>query len=123
MLKAPQLARNPAFKLSDTHDMTKDEIRERTMEKVRSRHIGRIPCESTLSADRQFASMVYYVTTEELDVFYLRLEVSLLSWPDCACRVTRLTWVAYRHGRSRFLDPVWRQLWPVPRRAPIRSDP
>jgi acyl-CoA oxidase len=29
-----QIARHPAFKLSDIHDMTKDELRERTMEKV-----------------------------------------------------------------------------------------
>lgn len=29
-----QMARDPAFKLSDNHDLTKDEIRERTMEKA-----------------------------------------------------------------------------------------
>lgn len=29
-----QIARHPAFKLSDIHDLSKDELRERTMEKV-----------------------------------------------------------------------------------------
>jgi acyl-CoA oxidase len=43
--------------MTDIHDLTKDEIRERTMEK--------------------FASMVYYVTNESLDVFSLRMQVSL----------------------------------------------
>lgn len=28
-----QLARTPAFRLDDIHDLTKDEVRERTMEK------------------------------------------------------------------------------------------
>jgi hypothetical protein len=33
-LLTPQIARHPAFKLSDIHDLSKDELRERTMEKV-----------------------------------------------------------------------------------------
>ena len=41
--------------MTDIHDLTKDEIRERTMEK--------------------FASMVYYVTNESLEVFSLRMQV------------------------------------------------
>ena len=41
--------------MTDIHDVTKDEIRERTMEK--------------------FASMVYYVTNESLEVFSLRMQV------------------------------------------------
>ena len=32
-----EIARHPAFKLSDIHDLSKDQIRERTMEKVRSK--------------------------------------------------------------------------------------
>lgn len=51
-----EIARHPAFKSSDIHDLSKDEIRERTMEK--------------------FAEMVHFVTTESLDVFNLRLQVS-----------------------------------------------
>lgn len=42
--------------MTDIHDLTKDEIRERTMEK--------------------FASMVYYVTNESLETFSLRMQVS-----------------------------------------------
>lgn len=50
-----EIARHPAFKLSDIHDLSKDELRERTMEK--------------------FASMVYFVTNESLEVFTLRMQV------------------------------------------------
>lgn len=32
-----QIARHPAFKLSDIHDLSKEELRERTMEKVSCR--------------------------------------------------------------------------------------
>lgn len=53
-----KIARHPAFKLSDIHDLSKDELRERTMEK--------------------FASMVYFVTNESLEVFNLRMQVGPL---------------------------------------------
>lgn len=48
-----ELARNPAFKNDDIHDISKDEIRERTMEK--------------------FGAMVEFVTTESIDVFTQRM--------------------------------------------------
>lgn len=65
-----QIARHPAFKLSDIHDLSKDELRERTMEKVclSSSHY-------TSVTDGQFASMVYFVTTESLETFTLRMQV------------------------------------------------
>lgn len=50
-----QLARHPAFVLSDVHDLSKDQIRERTMEK--------------------FASMVYFVTHESIETFTKRMEL------------------------------------------------
>ncbi|WOO77293.1 Acyl-coenzyme A oxidase 2 [Vanrija pseudolonga] len=50
-----ELARHPAFVLSDVHDLSKDQIRERTMEK--------------------FASMVYFVTHESIDTFTKRMEL------------------------------------------------
>lgn len=50
-----EIERDPAFKLDDIHDLTKDQIRERTMAK--------------------FANMVHYVTTERLDVFTKRMEL------------------------------------------------
>lgn len=53
-----KIARHPAFKLSDIHDLSKDELRERTMEK--------------------FATMVYFVTNESLEVFTLRMQVCSL---------------------------------------------
>ncbi|BEI88314.1 uncharacterized protein CcaverHIS019_0110320 [Cutaneotrichosporon cavernicola] len=48
-----ELARNPAFKNNDIHDISKDEIRERTMEK--------------------FGAMVEFVTTESIEVFTQRM--------------------------------------------------
>jgi acyl-CoA oxidase len=42
--------------MSDIHDLSKDELRERTMEK--------------------FGVMVHYVTTESLEVFTLRMQAS-----------------------------------------------
>ncbi|PLW23755.1 hypothetical protein PCASD_01994 [Puccinia coronata f. sp. avenae] len=50
-----EIERDPAFRLDDIHDLTKDQIRERTMAK--------------------FANMVHYVTTERLDVFTKRMEL------------------------------------------------
>jgi len=50
-----EIERDPAFRLDDIHDLTKDQIRERTMTK--------------------FANMVHYVTTERLDVFTKRMEL------------------------------------------------
>ncbi|KAH9473481.1 hypothetical protein MJO28_000690 [Puccinia striiformis f. sp. tritici] len=50
-----EIERDPAFRLDDIHDLTKDQIRERTMAK--------------------FANMVHYVTTERLDVFTRRMEL------------------------------------------------
>jgi hypothetical protein len=50
-----EIARDPAFHLADIYDLSKDQIRERTMEK--------------------FASLVHYVTSEPLDVFNYRMQV------------------------------------------------
>lgn len=50
-----EIARHPAFKNDDIHDLSTDEIRERTMEK--------------------FASMVYFVTTESIETFTLRMQL------------------------------------------------
>ncbi|BGP41646.1 fatty-acyl coenzyme A oxidase [Rhodotorula kratochvilovae] len=50
-----ELERDPLFKLSDIHDLTKAEIRERTMAK--------------------FASMVHYVTNEPIAQFQQRMNV------------------------------------------------
>ncbi|WRT68758.1 uncharacterized protein IL334_005738 [Kwoniella shivajii] len=57
-----EIARHPAFKLSDIHDLSKDELRERTMEK--------------------FASMVYFVTTESLETFQLRMQLIGIADPS-----------------------------------------
>ncbi|KAL7422579.1 fatty-acyl coenzyme A oxidase [Cryptotrichosporon argae] len=57
-----EIARHPAFKLSDIHDLSKDELRERTMEK--------------------FASMVYFVTNESLEVFSLRMQLIGIADPS-----------------------------------------
>ncbi|TXT09567.1 uncharacterized protein COLE_03501 [Cutaneotrichosporon oleaginosum] len=48
-----EIARNPAFKNNDIHDISKDEIRERTMEK--------------------FGAMVEFVTSESIEVFTQRM--------------------------------------------------
>ncbi|ORY83524.1 acyl-CoA dehydrogenase/oxidase C-terminal [Leucosporidium creatinivorum] len=50
-----EIERDPLFKLSDIHDLTKNQIRERTMAK--------------------FQSMVHYVVNERLDVFTKRMEL------------------------------------------------
>ncbi|KAI5452912.1 fatty-acyl coenzyme A oxidase [Naganishia albida] len=50
-----EISRDPAFYLADIYDLSKDQIRERTMEK--------------------FASLVHYVTTEPLDVFNYRMQL------------------------------------------------
>lgn len=70
--------------MSDIHDLSKDELRERTMEK--------------------FGVMVHYVTTESLEVFTLRMQVSYDSY-----RV-RADKVAYWYCRSIFLDQIRCQL-------------
>lgn len=57
-----EIARDPAFHLADIYDLSKDQIRERTMEK--------------------FASLVHYVTTEPLDVFNYRMQVSSQPFPE-----------------------------------------
>ncbi|GJN92665.1 hypothetical protein Rhopal_005700-T1 [Rhodotorula paludigena] len=57
-----ELERDPLFKLSDIHDLTKDEIRERTMAK--------------------FASMAHYVTNESIPIFQQRM--NLISTADPA---------------------------------------
>lgn len=56
-----EIARHPAFKNNDIHDLTKEEIRERTMEK--------------------FAAMVYYVTHESLETFTLRMQLVSIADP------------------------------------------
>ncbi|GAA6022005.1 hypothetical protein JCM11491_005491 [Sporobolomyces phaffii] len=55
------LERDPLFRLDDIHDLTKNQIRERTMSK--------------------FATMVHYVTNERLDVFTKRMELMGLADP------------------------------------------
>lgn len=50
-----EIERDPAFRIDDIHDLTKDQIRERTMAK--------------------FSNMVHYVTTERLDIFQKRFEL------------------------------------------------
>ncbi|GAA6033645.1 hypothetical protein JCM8097_004363 [Rhodosporidiobolus ruineniae] len=56
------LARDPLFKLDDIHDLTKAQIRERTMAK--------------------FASMVHYVLNERIDVFQQRMNIVSLADPS-----------------------------------------
>jgi len=56
-----EISRDPAFRLADVHDMTKDQIRERTMEK--------------------FGVMVHHVTSEPLDVFSLRMQLISIADP------------------------------------------
>lgn len=68
-----KIARHPAFKLSDIHDLSKDELRERTMEK--------------------FASMVYFVTNESLEVFTLRMQVCSLD--QCRSVARRIVCYSY----------------------------
>lgn len=65
-----EIARDPAFRNDDIHDLSKDEIRERTMEK--------------------FGSMVHYVVNEPLHEFNLRMQVSvvqqgILEPSACSC--------------------------------------
>lgn len=89
--------------MTDIHDLTKDEIRERTMEK--------------------FASMVYYVTNESLDVFSLRMQVSFHRqslWNDVIEIEADLA--AYRHRGSCVLDSLRRQLRAVPWGSAERGD-
>ncbi|KAK4051733.1 fatty-acyl coenzyme A oxidase [Microbotryomycetes sp. JL221] len=50
-----EIERDPLFKLSDIHDLTKNQVRERTMAK--------------------FRSMVHFVVNEKLDVFTKRMEL------------------------------------------------
>ncbi|KAL7416641.1 putative acyl-coenzyme A oxidase I [Mrakia frigida] len=50
-----EIARTPSFRLDDIHDLSKDEVRERTMEK--------------------FSTMVHYVTTESIETFTLRMQL------------------------------------------------
>ncbi|GAA5932222.1 hypothetical protein JCM1841_005155 [Sporobolomyces salmonicolor] len=56
------LERDPLFRLNDIHDLTKAQVRERTMAK--------------------FATMVHYVTNERLDVFTKRMELIGLADPS-----------------------------------------
>lgn len=56
-----EIARHPAFKNNDIHDLTKEEIRERTMEK--------------------FAAMVYFVTHESIETFTLRMQLISIADP------------------------------------------
>ncbi|SDA01441.1 BZ3500_MvSof-1268-A1-R1_Chr10-1g02669 [Microbotryum saponariae] len=56
------IERDPLFKLADIHDLTKNQIRERTMAK--------------------FATMVHYVLNERLDVFTKRMELVGIADPS-----------------------------------------
>ena len=57
-----ELSRDPAWRLDNVHDMSKDEIRESTM--------------------RKFSSIVHYVTSEKLADFQKRMAV--ISYTDSA---------------------------------------
>jgi len=57
-----EIERDPAFRLDDIHDLSKDAFRERTMAK--------------------FHSMVHFVTTERLDVFSKRMELVGIADPS-----------------------------------------
>ena len=50
-----EIARDPSFRLSDVHDLTKDQMRARTMAK--------------------FGNMIHHVTSEPLDIFQKRMEL------------------------------------------------
>lgn len=67
-----EIARHPAFRNNDIHDLTKDEVRERTAEK--------------------FASMVYFFTSESIEAFQERM--ALISIADPAF------WVSYPSDRE-----------------------
>jgi acyl-CoA oxidase len=86
-----EIARTPAFRLDDIHDLSKDEVRERTMEKF-STMVS--PCStfdralagsdvtprpaarrSTLTSPDLFRGQVHYVTTESLETFALRMQL------------------------------------------------
>ena len=56
-----ELERDPAFKLDDIHDLSKDQVRERTMRKFH----GEYPCKRVTSGQKSNNSttaMVHYVT-------------------------------------------------------------
>ena len=57
-----EIERDPLFKLSDIHDLTKTEMRERTMAK--------------------FRSMVHFVVNERLDIFTKRMELIGIADPS-----------------------------------------
>lgn len=65
-----EIARHPAFRNNDIHDLTKDEVRERTAEK--------------------FASMVYFFTSESIEAFQERMALISIAdpgkLPPCHCR-------------------------------------
>lgn len=50
-----EIERDPAFKLSDIHDLSREEVRARTMAK--------------------FNNMIHHVTSEPLDIFQKRMEL------------------------------------------------
>lgn len=56
-----EIARHPAFRNNDIHDLTKDEVRERTAEK--------------------FASMVYFFTSESIEAFQERMALISIADP------------------------------------------
>ena len=64
------------FRLDDIHDLTKNQIRERTMAK--------------------FGSMVHYVVNERLDVFTKRME--LIGIGECVQFGARRTWIELEDG-------------------------
>lgn len=57
-----ELARDPAFRLDDIHDLSKDQFRERTMEK--------------------FSQIVHYVTSESIAQFQKRMSVIGIADPS-----------------------------------------
>lgn len=72
-----ELERDPLFKMDDIHDLTKAELRERTMEKVNTYFIS----VAQLTAIMQFRSMLHHLQNESVDTFKKRMEIVSLIDP------------------------------------------
>lgn len=75
--------RDPLFKMDDIHDISKDELRERTMEKVRAHPL--LPVfffpKIYTNAILQFRSLIHHLSNEPLDIFKKRMEIVSLIDP------------------------------------------
>ncbi|CEQ40207.1 SPOSA6832_01809, partial [Sporobolomyces salmonicolor] len=80
------LERDPLFRLNDIHDLTKAQVRERTMAK--------------------FATMVHYVTNERLDVFTKRMELIGLADPSFWTRFVTVFCLANALGQITDSRPL-----------------